>query len=125
MNEFPLNKDINLVPDKEKDAESNIHQFKLPIEYLDTCVVHKLSNVVVNDLELVSASSSPCMYDILLNPKHIFAKNMIEKWKNSFSSDIDFLKQTQQVISNTKSNQTPIDCESLTNICPSLFYHYR
>ena len=121
MNELPLNKDIILVPDKEKDAESNIHQFKLPIDYLDTCVVHKLSNVVVNDLELVSASSSPCMYDILLNPKHIFAKNMIEKWKNSFSSDIDFLKQTQQVISNTKSNQTPIDCESLTNIWKDVY----
>jgi hypothetical protein len=98
--------------------------FKLPIEYLDNSVVHPLSDVVASDLELVSASSSKSMYDILLNPKHEFAKDMIHKWKRSFSSDADFLKQTQEVISNTdleEESSTTIDCESVMKVWKDVY----
>ena len=79
----------------EKRAET---KFILPIEYLDENVVHPLSEVVASDLELVSATASDPMYDTLLKPKHQFAKDMIQSWKKSFTSDTEFLKQTQQVI---------------------------
>ncbi len=72
--------------------------FKLPIEYLDTKDVHNLPEVVINDLELVDAGSRSPMYDILLTPQHAFAKSMIQKWKTKFSSDSEFIKQSQQVL---------------------------
>ena len=61
--------------------------FRLPIDYLDEKVVHPLSDVVASDLELVSATASDPMYDILLKPKHKFAKDMICNWKKSFTID--------------------------------------
>ena len=73
-----------------KESESNkggmepLVPFKLPIEYLDENVIHTLTDVVASDLELVSATASEPMYDILLKPKHLFAKNMICQWKKKF-----------------------------------------
>ena len=90
--------------------------FKLPIEYLDTKFVHKLSDVVINDLELVDSSTEtlPSMYDVLLTPKHEFAKNMIQKWKTHFTSDVEFIQQSQEVIKNT-------NCTNCTNTKPNTF----
>ena len=50
---------------KEEVSEAKT-KFILPIEYLDEKVVHPLSEVVASDLELVSATASESMYDILL-----------------------------------------------------------
>ncbi len=93
-------KDLN---HSSEDVKMNPYRFKLPIEYLDTKYVHTLPDVVVSDLELVSASSTESMYDTLLKPQNIFAKNIIENWKKSFTSDVEFLKQTQKVIMNSES----------------------
>ncbi len=93
-------KDLN---HSSKDIEMNPYRFKLPIEYLETKYVHTLPDVVVSDLELVSATSTESMYDTLLKPQNVFAKNIIENWKKSFTSDVEFLKQTQKVIMNSES----------------------
>ena len=96
--------------------------FKLPIEYLDTKYVHKLSDGVINDLELVDATASPPMYNILLNPQHAFAEEMIHKWKTHFTSDAEFLKESQEVL-------RTVDCEKpaktdpirIKEICKDLY----
>lgn len=95
--------------------------FHLPIEYLDEKVVHPLSTVVASDLELVSATASDPMYEVLLKPKHEFAKDMIHHWKKSFTSDADFLKQTQQVITNTASCETVVDCSAISGILKDIY----
>ena len=95
--------------------------FKLPIEYLDTKFVHKLPDVVINDLELADASASSPMYDILLKPQHSFAKSMIHKWKTQFSSDGEFIKQSQEVLKNVVPSSTPCDTASLTEIWKDLY----
>ena len=95
--------------------------FKLPIEYLDEKVVHTLSDVVVSDLELVSATASDPMYDVLLKPKHQFAKDMIPCWKKSFTSDTEFLKQSQQVITSTESCESPVDCAAISTIWKDIY----
>ena len=95
--------------------------FKLPIEYLDEKVVHTLSDVVASDLELVSATSSDPMYDVLLKPKHQFAKDMIPCWKKSFTSDTEFLKQSQQVITSTESCELPVDCAAISTIWKDIY----
>lgn len=95
--------------------------FKLPIEYLDEKVVHTLSDVVASDLELVSATASDPMYDVLLKPKHQFAKDMIPCWKKSFTSDTEFLKQSQQVIISTESCESPVDCAAISAIWKDIY----
>jgi hypothetical protein len=97
------------------------HPFHLPIDYLDEKVVHSLSTVVASDLELVSATASEPMYEVLLKPKHEFAKDMIHHWKKSFTSDADFLKQTQQVIANTDSCETVADCSAISGVLNDIY----
>ena len=111
----------------EQSNESNkvkkepLDPFKLPIEYLDENVIHTLTDVVASDLELVSATASEPMYDILLKPKHSFAKNMICQWKKKFTSDTEFLKQTQQIIGKTAASNSTIDCESISTIWKDIY----
>ena len=72
--------------------------FKLPIKYLDTSI-YPLSPIVANDLELDAVNgSSTCLYDSLFQPKHAFAKNMIQEWKTHYSTHIPFLIDTQLVL---------------------------
>jgi len=88
-------------------SESPKKIFRLPITYLDTNLVHKLSPVVASDLELAcstepdeSTNGLP-MYEHLVLPKHDFAKQMIHEWKTHFTTDVAFLKDTQHVIQDT------------------------
>jgi hypothetical protein len=107
---------------KRSEASLNtLVPFKLPIEYLDEKVVHTLSDIVASDLELVSATASDPMYDVLLKPKHQFAKDMIHHWKRSFSSDTEFLKQSQQVITSTESCESPVDCAAISTIWKDIY----
>lgn len=105
---------------KEEVSEAKT-KFILPIEYLDEKVVHPLSDIVVSDLELVSATASDSMYDTLLKPKHQFAKDMIHSWKKSFTSDIEFLKQTQQVIASSEQSTTTIDCDAISTVLKDIY----
>lgn len=96
--------------------------FKLPIDYLETQFIHRLPDVVINDLELVDASATSPMYNVLLKPSHVFAKNMIHKWKKSYSSDVEFIEQTQQVIKNTLSKEEEVvDADCLNEIWKDLY----
>ncbi len=63
--------------------------FKHPIDYLDPSMVHHIHPVVCSDLELET------MYEITFKPKHKFAQYMIQQWKTKFTSDVDYLQQTQ------------------------------
>lgn len=97
--------------------------FKLPIEYIDDKFKHKLPVNVAADLELYKVNdnvettktsesfvASPnkepneqnkSMYEYLFQPKHIFAKQMANKWGESFTSNVEFLKDSQNVLLNT------------------------
>lgn len=84
--------------------------FKHPIEYLDITKIHPISPVVCNDLELET------MYQIVFKPKHKYAQNMIQQWKTKFTSDVEYLQQTQQLIANCATiessciNDSDLDC---------------
>jgi hypothetical protein len=70
--------------------------FKLPIYYVKN---HLLSPDVATDLELLERNiGSPTMYDYLLQPSHIFAKNTTKEWSKVFTRDIEYLENTQKVI---------------------------
>jgi len=103
---------------EKSEAET---KFILPIEYLDENVVHPLSEVVASDLELVSATASDPMYETLLKPKHQFAKDMIHSWKKSFTSDTEFLKQTQQVILSSEPSTNVVDCDAISTVLKDIY----
>jgi len=103
--------------------------FHLPITYLDNSVIHQLSPIVANDLELETndelnnTNTNKSGYDALFSPKHAFAKNMVKEWKRQYTTNIPFLQDTQSVLRQMPeykakmSRQTyQMDCEQMTEI---------
>jgi len=108
--------------------------FKLPITFLSPEKIHPLPQNVSADLEMVSTNiseynsqkdtqSSVGIYDYILQPKHQFAKQIIQEWNQQFTTDIDHLKDTQNVIANMGSylsqNENTFDsdkCKSILEI---------
>lgn len=74
------------------------YPFELPINYLPETEIHSLSPVVNQDLEMVVSRGEKSMYQHLFQPTHEFGNSMIKEWSKSYSTNIDFLKQTQQVV---------------------------
>lgn len=88
-------------------------EFKTPIQYLEKDI-YKLNDIVLNDLELqnnndidislneydLSNNTTNTMYDHLLNPEHIFAENMIINSNKYYTTNVGYLKDTQEVIKN-------------------------
>lgn len=120
--------------------------FKLPIEYLDTNDIYKLSPTVKNDLELepimktyennkkegtpkTEEFTNKTMYDYLLQPKNDFGKQMINDWSKKYTTNIDFLKNSQNVLddmeiynetmTNSKNTYT-VDCKRIESIWGSV-----
>ena len=85
----------------EEEIEITINSnFQLPIEYLEKNKLHSIPSEVSTDLELAIPieEGSKTMYDILLDPDDSFSKQMIPNWNKQFTSDIDFLQDTQEII---------------------------
>ena len=117
-----------------------ISDFELPITYLTPSLIHPLSSTVANDLELnlhtpnnldlscveyCSQLNKVSMYDNIFTPKHIFAKQMITQWVKQYTTNIPYLKDTQQVIQNSQlyldnmkkyNENAEVDCEKIIEI---------
>ena len=73
--------------------------FKWPIQYLDKHV-YTLNTIVENDLELSTSHSndSDSVYTCLFSPKDAFSTEVIEKGTHYYTTDVQFLTDTQQMI---------------------------
>ena len=101
--------------DLEIHVESN---FQLPIEYLENDKIHSLSEEVSNDLELAFPieKESKSMYEILLDPEDSFSKQMIPNWNKYFTSDTEFLKETQNILRKMPEYQSNMmETKTMTN----------
>jgi hypothetical protein len=99
--------------------EMKINPFKLPIQYLNE--KRELSDSVACDLELsVQDISCTTMYHYLLKPKTQFEEKMIPLWVNTYTTNTDFLEETQTVIKSVDSLsiESP-DYESIMKIWKS------
>lgn len=94
--------------------------FKLPISYLSS--THSLSPIVAADLELDKSSSSETtsMYEILLKPKSAVSKSMIQQWSRTYTSDVEFLKESQHVIANIPKGPTN-DLDKVSGVWKDLY----
>ncbi len=99
----------------EVDIDSN---FKLPIEYLDSKFVKQLPENVSNDLELLNSidKENKPIYDLFLEPDDTFSKEMTANHNQYITTDVDFLYQTQDLITNMKNyNKNMEDLRNKTN----------
>ena len=82
---------------------SQLHSsFKLPIEYVDKDELHPLSTIVSDDLELVKQDGEMSVYEKLFQPTNILGHNLINDWKRNFTSNEQYLIDTQHVLKETR-----------------------
>lgn len=105
-------KELFVSDDKYKIPITNaMGGFKLPICYMKQDTIHDISEIVSSDLELLHPikddtnedameEQKGSMYSILLQPTHEFGVRMMKKWNRQFTSDVDYLEQTQEVVTN-------------------------
>ena len=81
--------------------------FKYPIEYLEN--KNSLNDSIKNDLELLKTydKKNEPIYQQLLQPTSIVGEKSIEKFSNYYTTDTDYLKETQKI--NSQMNKVNID----------------
>ena len=95
-------------PEAPPTPEKIYGEFRLPMDYLDPAEKHTLSDTVIADLELAETTQpSGSMYDLLVEPPHAFAKQMIAEHKHTFTSNTVYLGETQQTVQNMQHFQQP------------------
>lgn len=110
-------------PSSSTHLEKETNPFRLPIDYLKKEEIHVLKESVATDLELVRSSEpsitktnpkeeetkeepkeeQQTMYQHLLNPKTKFEENMVPLWGRSYTTNQEFLKDSQKVIKQINS----------------------
>ena len=110
--------------EKGVKGQAKISYFKCPIEYLPPGDIHPLSPVVATDLELaVYDPSMTSIYDHLFIPEHRYAREMIPRWTQSYTTNISYLRDTQSVVGGMDIFVESIcdgDCQDLDNIWKSV-----
>lgn len=119
----PITNDSINIEKNIRNKENLIHNFKLPIQYLDKSQLYSLSDTVSNDLELISVENEKqkSMYHYLFKPTHEFAEKLIPEWKKYYTTNIDYLNDTKSVIENmetlhSKTHAYALDCSKIKEI---------
>jgi len=109
--------------DKYGLVKKEIEKFKLPISYLESSELFKLSDTVSSDLELIESKDTPSMYEYLFKPQHEFAKTIMPSWKEQYTTNINYLQDTQDIITNITEYKSKIaestykpNCEKVLDI---------
>ena len=102
--------------------EFNDH-FKMPIYFNEQKV--SLKENIITDLELINSidSSSNPIYSYVFDNSNTFSKKCIEQVTQYYTTDVEFLKDTQKLIKtykklpeNNNDNNDNIDSSKYTNI---------
>jgi len=117
--------------DKEKEKTlTNKKIFQLPISYIESNL-HILPTNVSSDLELdellnsntnsnansnqIAQQDSKPIYHYLFQPKHEFAEKTIPLWKNHFTSNVQYLKETQSILQNLRTYRKNMEIHTQSN----------
>ena len=124
--------DIN---DKAEKINRNlVKNFKLPIQYLDNTELFSITDNVSDDLELITTQNEKqkTMYHYLFKPTNHFGENLIPEWKKYYTTNIDYLNDTKNVLTNmneyrknllSDNFQHKINCEKINEIWNELKYN--
>jgi hypothetical protein len=123
-----------ITPPRDIILNKDIHKvFRLPILYVEQDKLFTLNPIVANDLELTTPQiedisgtpiESNTMYQHLLKPQNKFASALLPEWSKYFTSDTDFLEQTQNIIQNvdyiSSENEECINCDKFLELWKDL-----
>jgi hypothetical protein len=88
--------DTNANTNRENIFTNNKTSFQLPISY----VVNKreINQNILNDLELIESKDplGDSLYSTILKPKSTFGKRFLNDWSKYYTTDIGFLKDSQE-----------------------------
>ncbi len=95
--------------------------FRVPMDYLESDKKHTISDIVASDMELVSISSErKGMYDNLMAPSTPFSKSIVGEHSRMFTSDVEFLKDTQNILQKLDTSKyvsiNSEDCSEFMNM---------
>ena len=83
----------------------NDNCFKLPIEFLEKKI--PISKQLQEDLELIknndSENTNPTSYDLIFKPNTKIGKKCLSIWANQFTTDKQFIKESQQLYKNANA----------------------
>jgi hypothetical protein len=135
------------------NKEELIHEFKLPIEYIEN---KEISQNLKNDMELIELKNIDIsinsnddetnnsylenLYYCLFEPKNDYEKKIVNKWSNLYTANKDFLLDSQELLKNFKVANNLYDANvnnnsnnnlnnnenihtNITNNCEELFYN--
>ena len=95
---------VEYIPSEEESPIEPTHlhyPFKLPIAYLPVEELHQLTEIVSQDLELVETVGEKSIYQRLFKPSHQFGEGLIMDSKQHFTTNIEYLRDTQMIIKET------------------------
>lgn len=92
--------------------------FNLPISY---CKNQKLNENIINDLELIKTheKSNVSTYEIICSPSNCFGDVILKTLPKYYTTNKDFLRQTQKIIKNInvcKNKNDNLKCKKILNI---------
>ena len=76
--------------------DSNFH---LPMTYLDEKEVYDIPDGITSDLELLNKDNNS-VYQTLLKPQNCFSTQILPKWNKQYTTNTEFLKDSQTLIKN-------------------------
>jgi hypothetical protein len=79
--------------------------FKIPICYNNQ--VKKLNDTIINDLELVKATekNETSIYENVFKPSNKLSTKIIEQFSNYYTTDVNYLKDTQKLIKSLQNDE--------------------
>jgi hypothetical protein len=105
----------------QEENQEKIHYidkvFRLPIDYNEK--KQTIQKHIIDDLELSESSDEKkqSMYELLFKSNSIFSKQMVPKFSQTYTTDVEFLKETQHLLKNyTPSNKDKPNCEEIYEI---------
>ena len=88
-----VNKASNIA--SESVFKNNKTSFQLPILYVTD--KREINKNILNDLELIESKdpSGNSLYSTILKPKSVFGKRFLNDWSKYYTTNVDFLKDSQ------------------------------
>jgi len=102
----------NIDSDETESVLDFTNNFKLPIEYLNN--KNELPPILKSDLEIDNN-----IYKYLINSSNILSKETFSLWTNYYTTDTDFLKNTQELIKTLPKFN--IDLDRVENVIHSVY----
>lgn len=98
------------------------NHFRLPIAYLPDDEKHELSPIIAKDLELDTGKTSMYRYVFDVS-NHEFAEEVMPQYQTYFTTNTEFLQESQEVIQNIREMRSEIECIPVS--CTSIQTYWK